>query len=139
MKRKTLYEVLAALDAVFSPGSTRFSDYVKETSDDNLFLRTAFCKKAVFLKDRKIPENTTHILVACQDEINEDLLCCAWTDDPFEHLKTLTKLQLCFVHADAVAEEMDWNGRMGYPVCYIVDCLDFSVRKKDCRESDRFI
>lgn len=52
LERKTLYGVLEALDGIFSPDSTKFSDYVKETSDDNGFLRTAFCKKKDLLKDK---------------------------------------------------------------------------------------
>ena len=56
LETKTLYGVLEALDGIFSPDSTKFSDYVKETSDDNSFLRTAFCKKKELLKDR---ENVT--------------------------------------------------------------------------------
>ena len=120
LETKTVYGVLEALDQIFSPGSTTFSDYVKETSDDNGFLRTAFCKKWKLLENREIPEDTTFIIIGSNREIDEDYLICAWTDTPFEFEETLTKLQIYFATADNVDAKEKWTISMGYPICYIV-------------------
>ena len=121
LERKTLYGVLEALDSIFSPDSTKFSDYVKSTSDDNGFLRTAFCKKKKLLKDRPISKDTTHIVIGCNREIYEEDLICTWTDEPVECEEPLIKLQICFATADAVAEKERWTVSVGYPICYIVE------------------
>ena len=118
---KTVYGVLEALDSIFSPGSTKFSDYVKETSDDNGFLRTAFCKKKKLLFDRAIPKDTTHIVIGSTRDIYEEDLICSWTNDPYELEEPLIKLQICFATADAVAEKERWAVSVGYPICYIVE------------------
>ena len=47
----TLHQALRVIDHTLTPGTTKFSDYVLETSDDNLFLRTCFCKKDWQLED----------------------------------------------------------------------------------------
>ena len=121
LETKTVYGVLEALDSIFSPDSTKFSDYVKETSDDNSFLRTAFCKKKELLKDRAIPLETTHIIIGSTRDIYEEDLICIWTDDPYDFEEPLIKLQICFATADAVAEKERWTVSMGYPICYIVE------------------
>ena len=36
----TLHQALRVIDHTLTPETTKFSDYVLETSDDNLFLRT---------------------------------------------------------------------------------------------------
>ena len=121
LETKTLYGVLEALDSIFSPDSTKFSDYVKETSDDNSFLRTAFCKKKELLKDRPIPKDTTHIIIGSTRDIYEEDLICTWTDDPDEFEEPFIKLQICFASADTVAEKERWTVSMGYPICYTVE------------------
>ena len=121
LETKTLYGVLEALNGIFSPDSTKFSDYVKETSDDNSFLRTAFCKKKELLKDRPIPKDTTHIIIGSTRDIYEEDLICTWTDDPDEFEEPFIKLQICFASADTVAEKERWTVSMGYPICYTVE------------------
>lgn len=121
LERKTLYGVLEALDSIFSPDSTKFSDYVKSTSDDNGFLRTAFCKKKKLLKDRPISKDTTHIVIGSTREIYEEDLICTWTDEPFECEEPLIKMQICFATADTVDEKEKWSVSMGYPICYTVE------------------
>lgn len=118
---KTLYGVLEALDSIFSPDSTKFSDYVKETSDDNGFLRTAFCKKKKWLSDRAIPKDTTHIIIGSTCDVYEEDLICNWVDDPYDFEAPFIKLQICFATADTVAEKERWTVSMGYPICYIVE------------------
>ena len=105
LETKTLYGVLGALDCIFSPDSTTFSDYVRGTSDDNGFLRTAFCKKKELLKDRAIPQDTTHIIIGSTRDIYEEDLICIWTDDPCDFEEPFIKLQICFATADAVEEK----------------------------------
>ena len=121
LETKTLYGVLEALDSIFSPDSTKFSDYVKETSDDNSFLRTAFCKKKELLKDSPVPKDTTHIIIGSTRDIYEEDLICIWADDPYDFEAPLIKLQICFATADTVAEKERWTVSMGYPICYIVE------------------
>ena len=121
LEAKTLYGVLEALDSIFSPGNTKFSDYAKETSDDNSFLRTAFCKKKELLKDRPIPSDTTHIVIGSTRDIYEEDLICTWTDNPYEFEEPLIKLQICFATTDTVAEKERWTVSMGYHICYIVE------------------
>ena len=121
LETKTLYGVLEALDSIFSPGSATFSDYVKETSDDNGFLRTAFCKKKKLLSDRAIPKDTTHIVIGSTRDFYEEDLICSWTNDPYEFEEPLIKLQICFATADTVSEKERWTVSMGYPICYIVE------------------
>ena len=118
---KTLYGVLEVLNGIFSPGSTKFFDYVKETSDDNGFLRTAFCKKKELLKDRPIPKDTTHIIIGSTRDVYDEDLICIWADDLYELEEPLIKLQICFATADTVAEKERWTVSMGYPICYIVE------------------
>lgn len=120
-EKKTLHKVLRMLDGVFTPDSTEFSDYVLSTSDDNGFLRTCFCKKKKKLKDRSIFKDCTHIVVGFACPFNRNDLICCWTDDPFEFEETVTKMQISFVTADTVESELDWNFRMGYRFCYVVD------------------
>lgn len=120
LNTKTIYGVLEALDSIFSPDSTKFSDYVKSTSDDNGFLRTAFCKKKEPLKDRPIPSETTHIVIGCNREIYEDDLICTWTDEPFECEEPLVKMQISFAVDNADGKEK-WTVSMGYPICYTVE------------------
>ena len=121
LERKTLYGVLETLDSIFSPDSTKFSAYVKETSDDNGFLRTVFCKKKELLKDRAIPKDTTYIIIGSTRDIYEEDLICTWTDEPIECEEPLIKLQICFATADTVAEKKRWTVSMGYPICYTVE------------------
>lgn len=120
LNTKTIYGVLEALDSIFSPNSTKFSDYVKFTSDDNGFLRTAFCKKKELLKDRPIPSNTTHIVIGCNRDIYEEDLICTWTDEPFECEEPLIKMQISFAVGNADEKEK-WTASMGYPICYTVE------------------
>ena len=121
LNTRTVYGVLSALDNIFSPNSTKFSDYVKSTSDDNGFLRTAFCKKKGLLKDRPILEGTTHIVIGSTRDIYEEDLICTWTDEPYEFEEPLIKLQICFSAAGNVAEKERWSVSMGYPICYTVE------------------
>ena len=121
LETKTLYGVLEALDGIFSPDSTKFSDYVKETCDDNGFLRTAFCKKKKLLSDRAIPKDTTHIVIGSTRDIYEGDLICTWTDDPYEFEEPHIKLQICFATADTVTEKERWTVSMSYPICYTVE------------------
>lgn len=120
LETKTLCGVLEALDNIFSPGNTKFSDYVKETSDDNGFLRTAFCKKKKLLSDRAIPKDTTHIVIGSTCDIYEEDLICSWTNDPYEFEEPLIKLQIYFATANVVEIER-WTVSMGYPICYTVE------------------
>lgn len=85
------------------------------------FLRTCFCKKKENLKDRSISKDCTHIVVGFDCAFNRNDLICSWTDDPFEIEETVTKMQICFVSADAVEDEVNWNFGMGYRFCYVVD------------------
>ena len=117
----TVFDVLGILDDVFTPGTTAFSDYVKATSDDNGFLRTAFCKKRRILDDRSIPPDTTHVVIGSDCVIEERNLRCQWTGDPFEHEWTMTKLQICFSNAEGIGGKIDWNRQMGYHFCCVAD------------------
>ena len=59
----TLHQALRVIDHTLTPETTKFSDYVLETSDDNLFLRTCFCKKDWQLEDRELPVNNSSPLI----------------------------------------------------------------------------
>ena len=101
-------------------GTTKFSNYVLETSDDNLFLRTCFCKKDWQLEDRELDDDVTHAVVAFQHRFKEERLTCKFTRKPFPFVKTLTKMQVCFVNEAEVEDKIAWNKSMGYPHCYVI-------------------
>ena len=42
VEKRTVHGALKGLDSLFSPGTTKFSDYVKMASDFHGFLRTVF-------------------------------------------------------------------------------------------------
>ena len=88
----TLHQALRVIDHTLTPETTKFSDYVLETSDDNLFLRTCFCKKDWQLEDRELDDDVTHAVVAFQNRFKEEKLTCKFTRKPFPFVKTLTKM-----------------------------------------------
>ncbi len=120
VKERTVYGVLEALDGLFSPGTTKFSDYVKLTSDDNGFLRTAWTRKQLPFKNKQLPREITHIVVGSKREIDEKLLRWEWTDEPFGHEQTLSKFQIIFTDARSAADEVELNHEFGYNVNYVV-------------------
>ena len=126
----TICEVLDVLDGIFTPETKAFSEYVKNTSDDNGFLRTAFCKKQKILGDRCIPSDTTHIIVGSDCVIEEKGLCCRWTDVPFDHIQSIAKLQLYFVNTENIDKVLEINRSLGYPFCYLIDLSTGEVFEK---------
>ena len=120
----TLHQALRVIDHTLTPGTTKFSDYVLETSDDNLFLRTCFCKKDWQLEDRELDDDVTHAVVAFQNRFKEEKLTCKFTRRPFPFVKTLTKMQVCFVNEAKVEDKIAWNKSMGYPHCHVVKLID---------------
>ena len=117
---RTVYDVLCALDRIFSPGTTRFSDYVKNTSDDHGFLRTAYARKSLPIENRSIPSWVTHIVVGSNKNAYDTPLNCELVGGLGRYERTLSKFQICFVDKQGVAGEVAWNQECGYPINYII-------------------
>lgn len=118
--KRTIYSLLESLDEVFTPGSTKFSDYVKDTSDDNGFLRTAYCKLPERMRNRPVSNKVTYAVIGSEHYIREEDLRCEFTVDPFEYNETKTKLQVSFVNSLEIEDTIRWNKEVGYPICTVI-------------------
>ena len=122
-----IYDVLHKLDNKFTPGTTKFSDYVINTSDFNGdFLRTCFRKKTHQLKNYDLRESDLFIIAFSRPFKPNQL---RYTSDCL----TVAKIQFWWFEQDGIDidDEIQLNIQLGYQYIYKYD-----LKKDELEEVD---
>ena len=133
----TMDRILPILDDIFTPGSTRFSDYLRWTCEcHGDFYRTCHCKRNAPIKDTYDGyKKATHIIVAFSrstpfsiDRIGYE----PWMDMESSKLH----LQLTPAVEAAIEDAIQWDIDLGYPHYRVIDLVTKVEVTKDYPPAD---